>query len=79
MEKDGESENGIVGDGMKKSVLPMFVVHAAAIVLKAVGHDKVIHMEQHVVDGNLVEYTLRKFNIGCLVFDNHLRFECLIK
>lgn len=47
------------------------VVHAATVVLQAVGDDEVVDMEQQVVGGNLGEHPLRQGNVGGLVLDDH--------
>ena len=53
----------------------VLVVHLAAEVAYAVAHDEVVHMQLHVVGGNLFKHTLRYLYVRCLVFHNHPRSQ----
>ena len=61
-----------MGNILQKGIFPFFVVHATAVVLKAVGDDEIVYMQQMVIDRNLIEHMLRDFHVCGLVFDNHL-------
>jgi len=49
----------IVRDVFYKQVFPIGVVHAAAVVVKAVANYEIVNVEQEVVGENLVEDLLR--------------------
>ena len=51
------------------------IVDAAAVVTKPVAHHQVIHLQHHVVTGNLVKDSLRNLHRRSLVFHNHLRSQ----
>ena len=67
-----------MGNILQKGIFPFFVVHATAVVLKAVGDDEIVYMQQMVIDRNLIEYMLRDFYVRGLVFDDHLWLHGLI-
>lgn len=45
----------------------------AAVMLQAVGDDKIIHVEHHIVTRNLCKYLLGDFNVWGFVFYNDTR------
>lgn len=53
----------------------MLVVHAATIVLQPVAHDEIIHVQQHVVDRNLVEHSLGELNRWSFILNDHPRMQ----
>ena len=50
-----------------------FVIHLAAIVLQTVADDKIISMQQKIIDHNLVECLLLYLYRRSLIFNNHPR------
>ncbi len=51
----------------------VFVVHAAAVVVEAVGDDEVVHTKDEVVAGDLLKDVLRDGDVRGFILDNHAR------
>ena len=52
----------------------MFIIHLTAIVCDAIAHHQVVDMQEHVVDGDLVEHFLCDGDCGGFVLHNHPGF-----
>lgn len=66
----GCSQRGVVGEFGEVFGRKSFVVHAAAVVVEAVGDDEVVGAQHAVVGLYLVENLLRDGYVGRLVFHN---------
>ena len=52
-----------------------FIIHLAAIVLKAIADNEIFDMQNHVVAGNLGEDVVCDGNVRGFVFHNEKRFQ----
>ena len=53
----------------------MLVIHLAAVVLHSIAYHQIIHMQQNIVGGNLLQHLLQKGKKGSIVFYDGKRLE----
>ena len=61
----------VIWNILEERIALMFIIHTAAIMLHSVADNQVIHFQYHIISGNLIENSLRYFNVWCFIFYNH--------
>jgi len=61
----------VIWNILEERIALMFIIHTAAIMLHSVADNQVIYFQYHIISGNLIENSLRYFNVWCFIFYNH--------
>lgn len=61
----------VIRNILEERIALMFIIHTAAIMLHSVADNQVIYFQYHIISGNLIENSLRYFNVWCFIFYNH--------
>ena len=72
-------EVGVGGDVGQKRITHRLIVNLATIMVDAIAHNQIIHFQNHVVPGYLVENGLGDGDVWSLVLHNHTGAEVLVE
>lgn len=61
----------VIRNILEERIALMFIIHTAAIMLHSVADNQVIYFQYHIISDDLIENSLRYFNVWCFIFYNH--------
>ena len=61
----------VIWNILEERIALMFIIHTAAIMLHSVADNQVIYFQYHIISGDLIENSLRYFNVWCFILYNH--------